>query len=160
MSQISRRPLRSFYVAAVVWLIADLLSKEWALLYLRQHGDIRVIPGFFHLQFSANPGAAFGLFHQIPALLPVLTLVILALMAWLARSLEWHRPAINLSAGIVLGGALGNFLDRLRHGAVVDFLDFHWRTWHYPTFNIADTGICVGLAVILWLEMQRPEPAP
>jgi signal peptidase II len=119
-----------------------------------------VIPHFFDIVRSQNPGVAFGLFaqsnsHFRTAILigfSVLAIVILAIL--LTRIRRWDRPT-GLGVALVFGGALGNVYDRLHAGTVTDFLDFYVGTYHWYTFNLADTAICCGAGLLI-LSMLRP----
>lgn len=107
-----------------------------------------MVAPFFNLVMVWNYGISFGLFQTgMPLILVGTSLLISAVFGvWLARVRHWP-PAIALS--LVIGGALGNVIDRVRFGAVADFLDFHWRGWHYPAFNVADAAITCGIALLL-----------
>jgi signal peptidase II len=119
-----------------------------------------VIPGFFDIVRSQNPGVAFGLFahsgSQFRTVIligfSVLAIVILAVL--LTRIRRWDRPT-GLGVALVFGGALGNVYDRLHAGTVTDFLDFYVGTIHWYTFNLADTAICCGAGLLI-LSMLRP----
>jgi signal peptidase II len=119
-----------------------------------------VIPGFFDIVRSQNPGVAFGLFAQsnmrfrttILIGFSVLAIVILGVL--LTRIRRWDRPT-GLGVALVFGGALGNVYDRLHAGTVTDFLDFYIGTYHWYTFNLADTAICIGAGLLI-LSMLRP----
>ena len=144
-------------VAGLV-LVLDQVTKAWALAGLAP-GTVREVTSFFDLVLVWNRGMSFGMLRAAdqPWLLIGLAFVIaLALLTWLVRETKpWSRLALCL----VLAGALGNVIDRLRHGAVVDFLDFHLGTWHWPAFNVADAAITVG-AVLLVLDgllLSRPD---
>lgn len=145
-------------------LAADLASKLWILNRLREGESLPVIQGFFSLTLGFNRGAIFGSLTWLPA--PVrFTLFALAGLAalvyfgrlFLAReTATWDRVAL----GLILGGALGNGLDRIFRGGVVDFLDFVFGTWHYWTFNLADSFILCG-AILFGLRMLLgPKVAP
>ena len=129
-------------------LAADLGSKAWILRVLGEGETRPVLKGFFHLTLGFNRGAIFGSLTGLPdgvraALFLVAGLVALGLFGrmFLARDTPtWDRVAL----GMILGGALGNGVDRLLRGAVVDFLDFIFGNWHYWTFNLADSFILVG----------------
>jgi len=140
---------------AVAWLVLDLLTKWWAMAVLRGCEGIVLIPGFWSLTYGTNSGVAFGFLRDHPTLLPWLNLGLLAVMIWMAKGLDWTQKTVAVGAGLVVAGALGNIADRLRFGYVVDFLDFQFFGWHYPTFNIADTGICVGLGLVFFSEWKR-----
>lgn len=119
---------------------------------------IEVIPGFFNLVHVGNTGAAWSMFTGQSLWLAVLALVTLAAMFWWRRTLGLHFPAAQPAFGLLVGGILGNLVDRLIHGHVIDFLDFHFGGYVFPTFNIADSGICVGVFwYILWSLKQPAE---
>ncbi len=115
-----------------------------------------VIAGFFDLTYIRNTGAAWGIFGGQNTGLMILSVVMLAVMVIFRRSFLSDTWEHRLALGLMIGGIVGNVLDRLRLGFVVDFLDFHWRgAWHWPAFNIADSAICVGVGIYilsaLWL---------
>jgi signal peptidase II len=137
-------------------VLLDQLSKSWVVSYFNIHGPTmgvpqRVVTPFFNLILTWNRGMSFGLFNRESpwntALFSVLAAVIVTgLLVWL-----WRTDSALVAAGIglVAGGAVGNVIDRLRLGAVTDFLDFHWNDWHFATFNLADSGITVGVGLLL-----------
>lgn len=134
-------------VAAVVVLL-DQLTKWWAMTAIPQHRSIVVIEGFFDLVNIRNRGAAFGFLNRSDIewqfwLFLGATLVAAGAIWGLVRSSR-HDPLLFTSLGLVLGGAIGNLIDRIRYRAVVDFLDFYVGDWHWPAFNVADIAICVG----------------
>ena len=124
-----------------------------------------VIDGVFSLTLVMNPGLAFGMLAGTPEgwrwMVAALSLGALAVLAVLARPPP-PRPAgvwTRLALGLIFGGAVGNLIDRARFGAVVDFLDFYWRDYHWPAFNVADSAITVGVALLaLSMLMARPRP--
>ena len=130
-------------------------SKTVATQVLRGAVPVPVIDGFFQLAYATNTGAAFSMMDKHPSLLLLLTALLFVFLVWMARSFCWESHCVNAGAALAFGGAIGNFCDRLRFGFVVDFLDFYFGHWHYPTFNLADTGICVGLGLILLHEWKR-----
>lgn len=137
-------------VAAVIFA-ADLLSKP-ALLGLMEAnpGGIRITP-FFNLVMVWNRGVSFGLLSgDAPSRLLLLVALALAIIVWLSIWL-WRTPHrfTAVALGLVIGGAFGNIVDRLRFGAVADFFDFHFAGWHWPAFNIADSSIVIGVALLV-----------
>ena len=136
---------------AMAILVADQLTKWWVLLQfegLSERG--RVVTGFFNLVLVWNRGVSFGLFNNAARLNAIVfsalaVAIVLALLIWLWRV---RQTLIGAAIGLVVGGAIGNVIDRLRFGAVVDFLDFHAAGWHWPAFNVADAAICVGVALM------------
>jgi len=108
---------------------------------------IQIIPGFFNLAYARNTGAAWGTFHDFNGLLAIFSFVILAILLLFRRSILNNTTGNRLALAMMIAGIIGNLMDRLRLGFVVDFLDFYWRTWHFPTFNVADSSICIGVAI-------------
>lgn len=147
----SRRARTAAALAAVLLLVADQASKAVLLEVMAGRGwqPLELTP-FFSLVMVWNRGVSFGIGGggvMPPWAWVVLSLVIVALLlAWLRRL---ERPWIAAAIGAVIGGAIGNVIDRLRFGAVADFFDFHLAGWHWPAFNIADAGIVVGVAVLM-----------
>lgn len=140
---------RALPLAAAVVLF-DQLTKWWILAIMDPPREITVT-AFFNLVLAWNRGVSFSLFHSRSDFAPyVLSAVALAVVAgllwWLGRL---ARPLPIFSIGLVVGGAIGNVIDRLRFGAVVDFLDFHAAGWHWPAFNLADSAITLGVAGLI-----------
>ncbi|HYG87737.1 MAG TPA: signal peptidase II [Azospirillum sp.] len=137
-------------VAAVV-IVLDQVSKWWILEHVMQPPRVIEVTPFFNLVLAWNQGVSFGMFSHEAAVMPyvlsaVALVIVGALLAWLRGA---ERPLVALSIGMVIGGAIGNIIDRLRFGAVADFLDFHAFGWHFWAFNVADTGISVGVALLV-----------
>lgn len=142
----------------------DQASKLAIMDFLTPGDRLAIIPGLFDLTLVFNKGAAFGLFAGVESnvarygLLAVSTLIALSvLFVVLLREYRYDRFGQGV-VGLVLGGAVGNIIDRVRLGQVIDFLDFYWAELHWPAFNIADSAICVG--VILLLIRQSKATAP
>jgi signal peptidase II len=134
----------------MVFVIAlDQLTKFWATASLLPVRSVELLPGFFDLTYVRNTGIAFGMFaHQ--AVLVAGFVVLLGLAAfYYARGVNWARWEPNLVGGCLVGGAVGNLLDRTRLGYVVDFFDVHVGAHHWPVFNIADSFICCAVAWIV-----------
>lgn len=111
---------------------------------------IEIAP-FFNLTLGFNTGVSFGMFRELfldrPLALAGIKIVIVAgLLVWAMRTV---RPTETISLGLIAGGAIGNVLDRMRQGAVTDFLDFHIGSWHWPAFNMADTMITIGVVLLI-----------
>lgn len=153
-----------------LWLLGtavfalDQLTKSWinARLPLGSYGsggNIEIFPGFFYLVHVGNTGAAWSMFTGAGlwlALLAVGTLV--AIFFW-RRPLGLRSGSAQGAFGLLCGGIVGNLVDRVVHGHVIDFLDFHFGNYTYPTFNVADSGICVGVFwYVLW-SLKQPAPA-
>ncbi|MBI5286631.1 MAG: signal peptidase II [Deltaproteobacteria bacterium] len=138
------------WVSAVVILL-DQLTKAIISNTLALHQSIEVIPGFFNITHIRNPGVAFGLLKGSGrlrlAVLLIVSSVALAVVVYLYRKAEDKVLAFALS--LVAGGAVGNLIDRMRFGEVVDFLDLHLGSYHWPAFNIADSAITIGVILTL-----------
>lgn len=139
------------YAVAAAVLLLDQASKWWVLLAVMDPPRVIEVTPFFNLVLAWNRGISFSLFHMEGAAGPwILAAVALAIVVglawWLHRT---HRPWPAVGAGLVMGGAVGNVVDRLVHGAVVDFLDFHLAGWHWPAFNLADSAITVGVFLLV-----------
>lgn len=138
-------------VLAAVVVVLDQVSKWWILADVMNPPTVIPVTPFFNLVLVWNRGVSFGLLNQdsawIPWLLSALAAAICGgLLVWLRRADgRWLAAAL----GLVIGGALGNLVDRLRFGAVVDFLDVHAGGYHWPAFNVADAAITVGVGVLL-----------
>ena len=148
------RKLSLFLTILVVGVILDQSTKLLVVRALPLEGQIPIIEGFFNLVLIYNRGAAFGFLnrHDIDWQRPffvVVSILAVGLIAVLARSKEDDGPFYVYGLGLILGGALGNLVDRVRLGVVVDFLDFYVGEWHWPAFNVADMGICIGAGALL-----------
>ena len=147
-----RRIDRQAMMLVALTVVADQASKEVLLRYLQRVGKaVPVIDDFFRLVEVWNPGVSFGMLggdRALPAwvLSGVAILVCIGLFLWLRRT---DRPLTGWGIGLVMGGAIGNVIDRARWGAVFDFADFHVGQWHWPAFNIADAAIVVGVGLML-----------
>jgi len=147
------RGWRWFALAAAI-VAVDQLTK-WAVLgYFANRHPREEITGFFNLVLVYNKGAAFSLFAQAEGWQTPLLVAFALAAAAIVSTLIVRNPQkklLCLGLALILGGAVGNLIDRLRFGQVVDFLDFHALGWHWPAFNVADSGITLG-AVLLILE--------
>ncbi len=135
-------------------------------LHFRSKGMLVLSPSFFRIRYAENPGAAWGLFRNQPEnvrgpLFHVVSIVAIALIIYYFRKLSWNDPAqrwVLWGLPLVLGGAIGNYIDRLARGFVVDFLEAHWydkAAW--PVFNLADAAICLGLGMMVLDSFLRRE---
>lgn len=156
------RYLILFGVAGCVILL-DQLVKLWVTAVLPLYDSVSVVPGFFDLVNIRNRGAAFGFLNRSDIAWQFWLFLAAAVLAggvilWLTRAAERGSHAFVAGMGLILGGAAGNLLDRIRFRAVVDFLDFHVAGWHWPAFNVADIAICCG-AFLVCFTVWRSERA-
>jgi signal peptidase II len=149
-----------FGIAALV-VVLDQLVK-WIVLGAFAHGERLQVTGFFNLVLVFNKGAAFSFLAQEagwqrPVLVAFALLASMLVSVFIVRSPG--RTVLCAGLALILGGALGNVIDRLRFGYVVDFLDFHAFGWHWPAFNVADSAITVGAALVILDGFLRQEPS-
>jgi signal peptidase II len=140
-----------------VLVVVDQVTKWLVVRSIPLHGSIEVIPGFLSMTHVRNTGAAFGLLNAVDFPYKAAVVVLLAVVALAAIALYGSRFVSDSLAGrigltLVLGGAIGNLIDRASKGYVVDFVDVYWRDWHFWAFNVADASITVG-ACLLILDM-------
>jgi len=141
-----------------VVIAADQASKTLALLLLYPFRPIKVIPSFFWLTLRHNTGAAFSIFSEHPNLLTLFNIIATGVLIWWGVHVPRKEKRLKIALGLITGGACGNLCDRFfRGGSVVDFLDLHWfNRAHWPTFNLADTAICIGVALIFLDLILQP----
>lgn len=130
----------------------DMFSKYLIMSYL-YYQSIDILP-FFSITYAQNTGAAFSILEGQRTLLATVAIVVSAYIVYMLYENGSTKKFENFSLALILGGALGNLLDRLYHGFVIDFLDVKFGTWHYPTFNIADCAICVGIGIYIFSYMR------
>ncbi len=139
---------------AAIALLLDQVTKWYIRRTVGLYESIVVLDSFFHITHVRNAGGAFSLFAGTPSAvrLPFFLLVsIVAVTALLlfVRRVDPQRRLLLFGLGAILGGALGNFVDRMTSGEVTDFLDFHWHGWYWPAFNVADSFISTGMMILL-----------
>ena len=151
------------FVSATTVLLLDQLTKFWiakniafnSYFHPQDSDVIEIINSFFYIVHIGNEGAAWGMFSGHGEILALFTLIALGAIYRFRHSIELHRSIVQLSFGMLIGGALGNLIDRMLRGHVIDFLDFHFSftiPWilengRYPAFNIADCGIVIGVFI-------------
>lgn len=153
-----------FWACAAGVLLADQASKLWIIArlpygtYGEGGGAITVVRGFFYIVHVGNTGAAWSMFSGRSVVLATLAATTLVAIFWCRRALGLRDRVSQVAFGLLCGGIAGNLIDRLVHHHVVDFIDLHFKTpwgpYTYPTFNIADSGICIGVVLYLWRSLR------
>ncbi len=148
-----------FFAVAGLIVLFDQLTKYVVTATMPLHSSIPVVDGFFSLTYVRNPGAAFGFLATAPpffraAFFITVTVAAILLILYYIRRYKLEDRRLTLALSLILGGAVGNLVDRVRFGDVVDFLDVYIGSHHWPAFNVADSAISIG-AVLLFLEMWR-----
>jgi len=150
---------RWLFLAGAI-IVADFASKAWVLSAFHLHESL-AITSFFNLVLVMNPGASFSFLADAGGWQKWFFIVLaLGISAWLVMLIRRHaaEKLMPTSLALVLGGALGNVIDRIRFVAVVDFLDFHVAGWHWPAFNVADSTISIGVVLLLWQQLTHKSP--
>jgi len=151
------------YWVLLVFCIGILLLDQWTKSMVVQklplYQRVNVIQGFFNLTHVRNTGGAFGIFGGEKGglgsiLFVVVSLIAIGAIVFLFVKIKENEKTLALSFSLILSGAVGNLIDRLRYGEVVDFLDFHLFTYHWPAFNVADSAICIGIGLMA-LELLK-----
>jgi signal peptidase II len=152
-----------FFVTIILVMILDQWTKLLVLSHFEYGESLAMIRDFFSLTYVRNTGAAFGFLasanpaFRVPFFLAV-PIVAMVILGFLYRDLPKDSRWRSLALGLVTGGAIGNLIDRVRLGFVVDFLDFHYQNiYYFPAFNIADSAICVGVAILLLSTIEKKE---
>lgn len=142
------------YIIAFLFFIIDLISKQIVSHFLILNKSIKVIDNFFYLTFTKNTGAAWSILQDERLTLLILTVIVLYIIH---KSLKKENLSKieHISYGMLLGGILGNFFDRLIYGSVIDFFDFYILGYNYPIFNLADCFIVIGIILIIIINMRK-----
>ncbi len=145
---------RHFAIIAGLVVVLDLITKQAVLARLPLFDTIVVIPGFFNLTHIRNPGGAFGFMAAgSQGLRNVLFIgaatVAMGVIVYFYRNTPRTHPYLASALALIFGGAVGNLIDRLRFGEVVDFLDLYVGTYHWPAFNVADSAITIGMTIFV-----------
>jgi signal peptidase II len=148
-----------FFFPVVIILLLDQVTKSLVMLNMTLGESVTVIDGFFNITYIRNPGAAFGFLADSSPTFRSIFFLGVAVMAiimilYLIKKISDEKRLLTVCLSLILGGAVGNLIDRVRFGEVTDFLDFYLFSYHWPAFNVADSAITVG-AIILVLEMVK-----
>lgn len=141
-----------YYGIALVVFLLDRISKMLVLQYMELGQSIPLIEGIFHLTSHRNRGAAFGILQNQRIFFIIMTIIIVIVLIWYIWRIHKKRPLLSWALALILGGALGNFYDRVTTGEVVDFFDF--ALINFPIFNVGDTAIVVGACLFLFEEIR------
>jgi signal peptidase II len=154
---------RWFWVLAMAVFVADQASKAGIARQIpygtssADPGAIVLVPNFLYFIHVGNTGAAWSLFTGQSVLLAALAAITLAAIFFWRHALGLREVGTQICFGLLCGGIVGNLCDRLRHGHVIDFIDVHFGSYLYPTFNLADSAICVGVVIYLLKSLRSPD---
>lgn len=147
----------NYFILLILVAGIDQLTKYFIQNHMYLYESREMIPGFFNLVFVTNTGAAFSIFADVesPArhyfFVAIGVIALIGISVWY-YSLRKENKYYAVCLGLIAGGALGNLIDRIHIGAVVDFLDFYIKVYHWPAFNVADSAICVGVALFIFIN--------
>lgn len=149
----------TFLGIVVIIVVLDQVTKLWIDGSMALHASFPVIDGFFNITYVRNPGAAFGFLASAAPVFRTLfflavTVAAIVLILYYLYKTPFRGPFLTISLALILAGALGNMIDRVRLGEVIDFLDVYLGTAHWPAFNVADSAICVGAAILFWVMVK------
>ena len=147
---------------SILTIFFDQLSKWWILNVIMVPANTIPVTQFFNLVLVHNRGASFGIFSDAPgwasiALIVFAIIISIVLAIWMWQAQE---TLLSVALGLVIGGAIGNVIDRIRFGAVVDFLDVHAAGWHWPAFNVADSAITLGVILLILDSLKSKSEKP
>ena len=151
------------WVAAIV--IVDQITKAIVDRTMSLHHSIPIVDGLFNLTYVRNTGAAFGIFagsHEVfrrPFLIGV-SIIAIGFIFVMLRRLREDATGLVVALAFILGGAIGNLIDRIAHGEVIDFLDLYWSNYHWPAFNVADSFISIGVTITLFYLVKAKGDDP
>ncbi len=160
-----KSPIILVLVVVAATAVLDQLSKYIILQALFPGEIVPIIPGVFNLTLTFNFGAAFGLWSGLSdglreVVLALTNLLALGVVVYFMRQPTYRSRAAQFALAGILGGAIGNIIDRFARGSVVDFIDFYLGTSHWPAFNLADSAICIGVTVLLLLSFFVADEGP
>jgi signal peptidase II len=152
-----------FVITAAVIVLLDQVTKALVLQYFQLYDAVSIVPGFFNLTHIRNPGGAFGVLAGGGSTLRNMLFlgagsVALGMILFFLRATPDKERLMRFTLALIFGGAIGNIIDRLRFGEVVDFLDFYLGSLHWPAFNVADSAITVGIGLFVYHILFKPMP--
>lgn len=144
-----------YYLLAAVILILDQISKFVVSNTMQVNQSIPIIPHALYITSLRNTGAAWSILEGKMLFFYIITLVVLVIVIYYMQKIGRFRPLLGTSLGLIIGGTLGNFVDRLIHGQVVDFIHVFLGSYSYPIFNLADSALCIGAILLLIYSLRE-----
>lgn len=169
MKQINMKSPKIILTVLMSILALDILTKYLAQTFLQKIYSYAIFNNFFHLTYVENRGAAFGFLAETNAKFRTPFFIVVSLLAIICISVFYKKTEgtsswYHFGLLLILAGAIGNLIDRIRFGYVIDFFDFHWYQYHWPAFNIADAVICIGVGIVfldmLIISKESPDCTP
>jgi signal peptidase II len=154
-----RRSLLLLVVLAGSVLALDVVTKRWASRTLATRPPVEVVGEFVRFTYTRNSGVAFGLGAGVKFPYYLFSIAAVAIILWLFASGRVRGNTRRVALALIFGGALGNLVDRLSTGEVVDFIEIGWNRWHWPVFNVADSAVSIGVLLFALIWSRRQDPA-
>jgi signal peptidase II len=151
--------VRRVALIAAAIVILDQLTKLLVVRFIGGDESRVIVDGFFNLVNSSNTGAAWGIFRDRNVVLAAVSVLTILALYLFRHSFQLHRTGSAIALGLIAGGIVGNLIDRVRVGYVIDFLDFYIGTHHWPAFNVADSSICLGVALYVIVSWRADHAA-
>jgi signal peptidase II len=154
-----QKPYRPLLWLVPLILVLDQATKIYVDTHFFRHESVTILENFFHFTYVRNQGAAFGILadssFRLPFFITVSVVAVIGIL-WYYIKLQPNQNLLRYALTLVLSGAIGNLIDRIRLGEVIDFLDVFWQRYHWPAFNVADSAITVGVT-LLFIDMWRED---
>lgn len=144
-----------YYLLALVVIIIDQLTKLWVVQNMEIRESIPVIENLFYITSHRNPGAAWGILAGQMTFFYIITVIVVGVIVYYIRKYAKDSMWTGVALGLILGGAIGNFIDRLFYKEVVDFFDVYIGSYNFPIFNVADSALVVGVAIIFVITLAE-----
>ena len=137
------------FITAFFWFLLDRITKLWVLKNIAGKGVIRV-NDFLNIVYVTNKGGLWGIGnHRGSGFFIFASIVAIFVILAFLKKITSEKRLVSFSLGLILGGGIGNLVDRFAYGKVIDFIDFHYKSWHWPAFNVADLGITIGIVLLV-----------
>ncbi|WP_281241143.1 signal peptidase II [Pelagirhabdus alkalitolerans] len=143
-----------YYLLAIIIIALDQMTKRWVVVNMELRESIPVIEDIFYITSHRNPGAAWGILQDQMYFFYIVTIIVIGVIVYYMTKYAKENMWIGIGLGLVLGGAIGNFIDRLIYQEVVDFLNVYIGTYNYPIFNVADSALVVGVIILAILTIK------
>ncbi len=140
-----------YYILALFVIALDQITKIIVATQMTLHQSIEIIPNFFYITSHRNSGAAWGILQGQMWLFYIVTIIVIGVIIYYMRLYKGQYPLLNIGFALILGGAIGNFIDRVRIQEVIDFLDFNIFGYNFPIFNVADSALTIGVIIVIIL---------
>lgn len=144
--------MKKIYWLSIITFLLDFITKQIVVHFLTEGQSITMIKNFFHFTYAQNTGVAFSMLERNLIFIIVMTLIIITIMLHYIKEAT-HNQKETICYGMIIGGALGNLIDRICYGYVIDFLDFRIFGYHFPIFNLADCMIVIGVALLIIISI-------